>query len=368
MMLPDRAVLFGFLTLAFAGATALAEVAPEAPAAEAPLLDANGQPKSCCTLPSRWGAIPAAGRLAVEPSDAGARVLVDGELFAEYVTDAGRQPIVWPIHSASGLAMTRSWPMGPKLAAEEEDHPHHQSLWFAHGGVNGHDFWHQARGSGEGRPRIVHREFVRSQVDAGDTVVIETTNDWTAAGEDVLADTRTLVFGLLGASDGAPPARYLDFTITLKADYGPATFADTKEGSFAVRVPGAMKRDAGRGGHVLNDRGLANEEAWGRPASWVAYCGPLTIAAEGEEAARGGLVVMSHPESFRPRCRWHVRGYGLFAANPFGDSDFPADEPRQGTHTLDEGESLTLRYRVVFYEGWADPAAIAGWCERFSLN
>ncbi|QDT69309.1 hypothetical protein MalM25_22450 [Planctomycetes bacterium MalM25] len=362
----NRAVLIGLLLLP--GVAAPAGESDADPLAELPVAAAPGQPKSCCTLPSRFGAIPVATRLSVEPSDVGARVLVDGELFAEYVTKAGRQPIVWPIRNASGQEMTRSWPMGPKLAAEEEDHPHHQSLWFSHGGVNGHDFWHQAKGTGEGRPRIVHKEFVRSQIDAGDTVVVETTNDWTAAGENVLADTRTLVFGLLNGGGDSPSARYIDFTITLKAEYGPATFADTKEGSFAVRVPGAMKLDAGLGGQILNDRGQADAEAWGHAASWVAYSGPLAVAPEDGEAARGGLVMMSHPESFRPRCRWHVRGYGLFAANPFGESDFPADRPRQGTYILETGESLTLRYRVVFFEGPALSADFAGWYEQFALN
>lgn len=345
-----------------------AEASVQSPVTEVTATPDGEPPKSCCTLPSRWAALPVATRLSIEESEAGARVLVDGELFAEYVTDAGSQPVVWPIRSASGHAMTRSWPLGPAKPTEKDDHPHHQSLWFSHGGVNGFDFWHVPRDAEPGDPRIVHKEFVRQQVDAGDTVVIETNNDWVAAGEKVLADNRTLRFGVLDMEPGDGAARYLDFTITLHAAYGPVSFADTKEGSFGVRVPGPMKLDAGLGGRVLNDRGQTDADAWGRSASWVAYQGPLGITPEGEASPPGGVVMMSHPESFRPQCRWHVRGYGLFAANPFGIRDFPKESGLPGGVTLEPDEELSLRYRVVFYEGEAGPARFAGWHENFSLQ
>jgi hypothetical protein len=57
------------------------------------------------------------------------------------------------------------------------------------------------------------------------------------------------------------------------------------------------------------------------------------------------------PDSFRHPTRWHVRTYGLFAANPFGNSDFPAGDPPQGEARLTHGEELKLHYRVLFYSG-----------------
>ena len=62
-----------------------------------------------------------------------------------------------------------------------------------------------------------------------------------------------------------------------------------------------------------------NDAAWGMPAKWVDYTGPV----DGETV---GIAILSHPKSFRPNTRWHVRGYGLFAANPFGHKDFPKPE------------------------------------------
>ena len=43
-----------------------------------------------------------------------------------------------------------------------------------------------------------------------------------------------------------------------------------------------------------------------------------------------------------------MRTYGLFAANPFGQKDFPNPEAaKQGAVTIKKGDSLTLRYRVL---------------------
>jgi hypothetical protein len=81
------------------------------------------------------------------------------------------------------------------------------------------------------------------------------------------------------------------------------------------------------------------------PARWVDYTGPV----DGETV---GIAIFSHPSSFRPKTRWHVRGYGLFAANPFGYRDFPKpDLSEQGAVTIPKGDELKLRYRVLLHKG-----------------
>jgi hypothetical protein len=298
--------------------------------------------------------------ISVETTPVGKRVLIDDELFAEYLTDTGRQPAVWPINGPSGIAMTRSWPLGPQQPTEEIDHPHHESLWFSHGGVNGHDFWAVAKDGP--KTHIVHKAFLRTQVGA-DSATIETANDWNAGGETIITDTRRLTFGVLG--DAANSPRYIDYQIKLIASEGPATFADTKEGTFGVRVSGPLTVDAKLGAKIRNSRGESDNDAWGKPAEWVDYSGPLT-ATDDAKRPTGGVVIMSHPDSFRPVCRWHVRTYGLFAANPFGDKDFPKSEPAQGAVTLDEGDTLTLNYRVVFYAGAVEADTISQWFDAFA--
>src|SRR5690349_7682282 len=68
---------------------------------------------------------------------------IDGELFTSYVfgdPDAPR-PYFYPLLGPSGQPMTRRFPMETTVPDEPTDHPHHRSLWAAHGDVNGHDNW-----------------------------------------------------------------------------------------------------------------------------------------------------------------------------------------------------------------------------------
>jgi len=79
--------------------------------------------------------------------------------------------------------------------------------------------------------------------------------------------------------------------------------------------------------------------------------------------------MMSHPSSFRPVPRWHVRTYGLFAANPFGQRDFPQPEAvQQGAVTIKRGDSLTLRYRVLLHGGPTDAAEIERAFSEFAAD
>ena len=64
-----------------------------------------------------------------------------------------------------------------------------------------------------------------------------------------------------------------------------------------------------------------------------------------------GLAILNHPTSFRFPTYWHVRTYGLFAANPFGVHDFEKDKSADGSQTLKPGESMTFRYRVLLHKG-----------------
>ncbi|MEQ8835744.1 MAG: PmoA family protein [Lacipirellulaceae bacterium] len=278
------------------------------------------------------------------------RVLNDGELFCEYRTSSQGQPVVWPIVGPTGAEYTRSYPMGVRLEAEQPDHPHHQSLWFAHGDVNGHDFWHGTLS--DSRTVIKHCGF--SQISAiGNLGTIIANNLWRAKGKTLISDCRLIHFGVEGQ------LRWIDFTIKLTAVGGEVRFGDTKEGTFAMRVAGTMKVDSPGKGHIVNSLGQRDDKAWGTPANWVDYCGPV----QGQTV---GVAIMCHPENFRHPTRWHVRPYGLFAANPFGEADFLPTGTQQGDFTLSAGESLRLRYRVLLHEGDASEACVQDEYARFS--
>jgi hypothetical protein len=293
----------------------------------------------------------AAAEVTVERSEKGAVVRVDGKPFAEYLTQSGHQPAVWPIIGPTGKAMTRSYPVGPLLAGETNDHPHHPSLWFAHGNVNGHDFWTNHEQTHQ-NTEIRHREFAATE--SGETGKIVTRNDWLNDGVKLLEDERTLVFG----EDQF--GRYIDVLITLSASEGDVTFGETKEGTFGVRANGPLTVDSKQGAHLVNSRGQEDGAAWGMFADWIDDYGPM----DGETL---GIAMFSHPSNYRHPTRWHVRTYGLLAANPFGEGDFPKDpsQPKQGPKTLAKGEKLPLRYRVLLHSGDPKEANVQMAYEKF---
>jgi hypothetical protein len=312
-----------------------------------------------------------AGELKLEARDKtihGIAVTIDGKLFADYVIGNGPKPYVWPIVGPTGKEMTRAYSM-KYVEGEKTDHPHQRSFWFTHGDVNGVDFWAESRGDGspvpgakEGRPaftghgKIVHREYLKNEVVDG-AAVISTINDWVSpTGKKILEDERTLVF-----RDGGE-WRSIDFNIILKATDGDVRFGETKEGSFGVRVPTVMDVDhKPAGGKIVTSEGKTDKDAWGTRAPWVDYSGVV----DGDHL---GIAVLNHPSSFRYPTRWHVRTYGLFAANPFGATSFDPKTTDESGATVKSGESITLRYRVIFHKGDAESADIAAAFKAYSVE
>lgn len=307
----------------------------------------------------------AQGKVTLEARDKnihGIAVLIDGKLFADYVIGNAPKPFVWPIVGPTGKEMTRAY-SSKWVDGEKTDHPHQRSFWFTHGDVNGVDFWSEAPGDGSplghkepkpGQPQfsghgsIVHKAYLKNEVVDG-AAVISTQNDWVSpSGKKMLEDERTLTF-----RDGGE-WRSIDFDITLKATDGDVHFGETKEGSFGVRVPTTMDVDhKPEGGKIVTSEGKTDKDAWGTRAPWVDYSGQVG----GEHL---GIAVLNHPSSFRHPTRWHVRTYGLFAANPFGATSFDKETKDESGATIKSGESITLRYRVIFHKGDAESADIAG--------
>lgn len=302
-----------------------------------------------CMVCGAWcaiatGVLVEAAEVRAERQEDKVVLTIDGQPFTEYLTNNGPKPIVWPILGPSGKPMTRSFPMA-RVKGEKADHPHHRSLWFTHGEVNETDYWAEF-GTKPNRGKIVHREFVR--VESGPRAVIETINDWKGPkGDKELEDRRTLTFHV--AADGS---RIIDFDITLTASEADVKFGDTKEGTFGIRVPTSMDVTSRRGGQIVNAEGLLDTEAWGKASPWVDYHGPVD-----DETL--GIAILNHPSSFRFPTYWHVRDYGLFAANPFGLHDFQRNDQVDGSHALAKGESILLRYRVIFHVGDEKAAKIA---------
>lgn len=258
-------------------------------------------------------------------------VLDEGELFTEYLYTGQRVPCLYPLCAPGGVPVTRAFPFEER-PGEPQDHPHHLSLWFAHGDVNGHDFWQDPETS------IVNGEAVMCDSGSG-AACIRARNLWMAGGELLLVESRTMTFRF--GSD----ARVIDFDLRLSPAAEAVTFGDTKEGTFALRVrPELAFAGEGEHGTALNSEGQTDGDVWGKRARWVAYAGTV----DGQQV---GVAVLDHPKNPRHPTWWHARDYGLLAANPFGMHAFENADPAAGAVRVGPEETLRLRYRVVVFRG-----------------
>lgn len=302
------------------------------------------------------------------------RVEVNGELFTEYwfrmnqhpalmtdrsgnvTTNPTRHVYFYPIIGPGGVNMTRSWPIRNDVAGEDKDHPHHRSLWFSHGAVNGIDFWGEASKSG----RIQHDQFVelKSGKDEG---VIRSTCNWVAPdGRVVCTDERTF-----RVYNRPKNERLFDFEVTVKAPPDrDVLFGDTKEGTMAMRVNEQLRVSHGRGkpgtGHIVMSTGVRDDAppakgetmTWGKRAEWCDYWGQI-------DGKTVGVAIFDHPSNPVHPTPWHVRDYGLFAANPFGIHDFEKKPPGTGNMNIPAGKSVTFKYRFYIHEGDEQQAKVA---------
>ena len=309
-------------------------------------------------------ALPSAGQVKITPGPEKIAVDIHGQPFtALYVAGPEvMKPYLHPLRAASGTYVTRMWPMEnvAEEAAAGKDHPHQRGLWFAHESVNNLDFWNNdASYTTPNRGKITLKKLGKIQ-SGGSRGSIAATFDWTdLQGALQLTESRVMTFY------DEPLTRTIDLDITLTA-VKPVVFGDTKDGVLGIRLRPVLQESAQRGdnfqltGHILNADGQATEkEAWGKPSNWCDYWGEIG----GEKV---GIAILDHPDNPRHPVRWHVRGYGLFAANPFGLSAFTNDKSQDGSMTLAAGRSVRFRYRVVIHPGDANSAGVDALWKRYA--
>ncbi len=273
------------------------------------------------------------------------RIDVDGKPFTSFVYGPNvRKPYFTALRSMSGVLVTRHVPIDEK-AGDSTDHIHQNGLWFAHGDVDGYNYWATEPSQ---VVAITGSIVVKS--------VVETRSGFKAdlewldpAGHPIVHQSLTVAV----SSDAR--IRYLDFDAVLTG-IKKSTFRDTKEGIFAIRTATWLEQD--HGGKLTCPSGESEANCWGRRAPWVDFSG----VHEGQTL---GIAVMQHPSSLRFPTWWHVRAYGLLAANPFGVQGFytervkkgwdqPTTEPPSGDFILEPGKEARFRYRVAIHSGAID--------------
>jgi hypothetical protein len=295
--------------------------------------------------PVRTGRGDATGVRLIDGTDAAVTVEIDHKPFTQYRRDQGPKPIFYPLLGPNGERMTRSFPI-EKVDGEDRDHFHQRSFWFTHGNVNGVDFWSS---DPLNPPRLLYgaiKETSRPAEFSGLAMgAIETTDDWLGPkGVKFCTDRRLVRFWAVRDS------RMIDWEVTIEAGDLPVTFGDTKEGMFGLRVASSMDVKRKLGGKITNAEGITDAEAWGKASPWVDYTGPVADKTV-------GIAILNHPQSFRYPTTWHVRDYGLFAANPFGWKDFGRKE--SGEYTIAPKASIHFGYRVILHAGDTQSANVA---------
>jgi hypothetical protein len=305
-------------------------------------------------------------------------VTIDGKPFTSYIyPDVLKKPVLYPIRTARGTLVTRGFPLDPR-PGERVDHPHHVGLWFNHGDVNGLDFWNNTNEIPADRaPKmgtITHKRVIEAKSGPrGGELAVEM--EWvTSTGKPLLRETTRFLF------NGAGDARTIDRITTLTALDTKVVFRDNKEGALGMRVTRALEQPAdkpevftdasgqptavpvldnkGVTGQYTSSEGLKGDAVWGTPARWCMLSGtvenePVTIA------------VLDHPKNRTAPTYWHARGYGLFSANVFGRRVFKPDQ-EELVLTLEPGESMTFRHRIVVLSSAATPESIEREYRTFS--
>jgi hypothetical protein len=275
--------------------------------------------------------------------------LFDGDqLTFRYIFRSGKKPIIYPLVGPQGQLLARDYPMKPAPEGGTTDHIHQRSMWFTHGEVNDVDFWAEGAGSGE----IVHQALTSKSVKDGAASFSATANWKTPDGKALLAETKAITVRSTEAG------REIDFAIELTALVDEVHFGDTKEGSFGIRVPDSLMVDRKLGGKIINEHNQVDKDTWGHRSRWVDYSGPVADKT-------AGITVLEHPASFGHPCRWHVRTYGLFAANPFGEFHFVGGDKTDGFR-LKKGDSIRLKYRIILHDGYGDAEAIGKQWQAFA--
>jgi hypothetical protein len=300
-------------------------------------------------------------------------VTAGGQPFTTFLyPDSLEKPVLYPIYAPDGQLVTRGFPVSPR-PGEPVDHPHHLGLWFNYEKVNGLDFWNNSYAIPSAKKSQygwIHTDEIldpRPGAPKGPSRMGQASNKlsyharWTdEQGHVLLTELTTYTFS------ATKDERIIDraTTITAVTDTG-VSFPDAKDGMLGLRVtkelqipsnaPGQFVDDKGNitkvaagntpdiNGTYLTSEGKKGDSAWGTRGTWC-----LLYGKKGGDIL--SVAIIDHPGNPGYPTYWHARGYGLFAANPLGESVFSNGHETMNFR-LAKGQSATFRYRIVIAAG-----------------
>jgi len=250
-------------------------------------------------------------------------VKIRNEIFTTYTySDDLPKPYMGKIYTRTGESFTR-------CDLETKAHPHQRSVFFGVGDINGYDLWNE---KGEKIGRQEHKNF--KKVSSGNVYgdIVEENIWYTDSGEKLIDEERSFRF-----YNQVSNCRYIDAEIKFTATYCDIEFGDTKEaGPLGIRMSEELNAKDGNG-RIKNSYGAKGEkEAWGKSAVFCEY---------GNDKYK--VAVFDNENNERYPTAWHIRDYGLFAANNLFF---------KGGLKIKKGESLSYKYRICFADADTDMA------------
>lgn len=264
-------------------------------------------------------------------------IAIDGKPFSNlHYGPEWAKPFLHPLRSVSGVVVTRGYPV-EQIEGENKDHKWHHGLWYAHGDVNGVDFWRDLGPEKTGRMVVTGKPKT-----AGNRMTLDA--ELVTPKQTVLGTVREVFrFARTGSS------HVVDVLVSVRADRGiDLKMGDTEEGAFGLRLADEFRQE--RGVAMNNSAGDTGRDIWGKRAKWVDYSSTI-------KGGKLGVLVMDHPSNPKHPTYWHARPYSLCSANPFGERDFEKDKSRDGSVTIPAGGKLEFRYRVIIHPGGLDEIA-----------
>lgn len=287
-------------------------------------------------------------------------IFIGGKLFTTFLfPDTLEKPVLYPIYTANGTAVTRGFPLNPR-AGDPTDHPHHLGLWLNFENVNGLDFWNNSFAIPAERKHQYGwiKTAKLTEIKNGAPGKLSYLANWTNKQDEVLLEEKTTL-----EFSGSANQRIIDRTTVLTAKQN-VTFTDAKDGLLGLRLAHELQipemqdkkftddkgivtvvkggSDSIANGNYVSSAGLYGNDVWSSRANWTKAYGKM-----GSDSV--SVTIIDHPENINYPTYWHARGYGLFAANPLGEKIFTNNKTEKNLQ-LKPGQQVTFKYRVVVHQ------------------
>ena len=287
---------------------------------------------------------------------------VDGKPFTTYHwASEFRRPSLYPILSPRQNFITRGYPLDPR-PNERIDHPNQVGMWFAYSHVNGIDFWNSPGSSSPASTGVygtIRHKAIKKAESGKHSGNLETESEWVSpSGKVLVKETTEYEF------EGGGTSRVITRTTHLQAKED-LLFTDNRDGLLAIRLARGLEHDyeedliltdsAGRPGkepsrggtpigEFVSSEDIKSDSTHSKRAEWMMLKGRI----EGEPLT---LAVYDHPKNPGfPNC-WNTRGYGLFAANPLGQSIFSRGIEELGLRVA-KGKTVTFKHQIRVNSGY----------------